>query len=203
MLKLVTFNAGLAVGVLPYATERVPHVGRALAELDADLLFLQEVWLESQWDAVVARTRARFPHVFRPPAAARITHGACSPEEVAPLVACARSNCDGLTGDDANDVLRSLRSARYARQVSSKLLVVEEAFVARGKGVLVMPRFTAENPRRGAFPVELRMPDGTTRQVQAEMEVAHMRGALAPYAMYRLHVASPDEVPTSTEIWAL
>lgn len=87
--------------------------------------------------------------------------------------------------------------------MSERLLVVEEAFVARGKGVLVMPRFTSETPRRGAFPVELRMPDGSTREVQAEMEVAHMRGALAPYAMYRLHVAGPDEIPAGTEIWSL
>lgn len=81
--------------------------------------------------------------------------------------------------------------------------MVEEAFVARGKGVLVMPRFTAEAPRRGAFAVRLKMPDGSTRDVQAEMEVSHMRGALAPYAMYRLHVASPDEIPAGTEIWTL
>jgi hypothetical protein len=86
---------------------------------------------------------------------------------------------------------------------SEKLLVVEEAFVARGKGVLVTPRFTAETPRRGKFVVRLKRPDGTTHDVEAEMEVAHMRGALAPYAMYRLHVAAPDEVPPGTEIWAL
>lgn len=83
------------------------------------------------------------------------------------------------------------------------LLVVEDAFVARGKGVLVAPRFTAESPRRGAFPVRLRLPDGSTREVQAEMEVAHMRGALAPYAMYRLHVPAPEDIPRGTEIWSL
>jgi hypothetical protein len=86
---------------------------------------------------------------------------------------------------------------------STRLLVVEEAFVARGKGVLVMPRFTAETPRRGAFAVRLKFPDGTEKDVQAEMEVAHMRGALAPYAMYRLHAVTPEEVPAGTEIWAL
>lgn len=114
-MKLVTFNAGLAVGVLPYATERVPHVARALAELDADLLFLQEVWLESQWDAVVAATRARFPHVFRPPAAARITHGACSPDEVAPLAECARRHCAGLEGGELGQcVVRHCAQTAFA-----------------------------------------------------------------------------------------
>lgn len=86
---------------------------------------------------------------------------------------------------------------------SRKLLVVEEAFVARGKGVLVMPRFTAETPRRGMFMVHLKIPDGSTRDVRAEMEVSHVRGALAPYAMYRLHVGSPEEIPAGTEIWSL
>jgi endonuclease/exonuclease/phosphatase family metal-dependent hydrolase len=118
MLKLVTFNAGLAVGVLPYATERVPHVARAIAELDADLVFLQEVWLDSQWDAVVAAARARFPHFFRPPAAARVTHGACSPEEVAPLSECARRHCDGLEGDELGQcVVR--RCAQHAFSMSA------------------------------------------------------------------------------------
>jgi hypothetical protein len=91
---------------------------------------------------------------------------------------------------------------KYHERVTEKLLVVEEAFVARGKGVLVMPRFTAETPRRGSFSVHLRLPDGSTREVQAEMEIAHMRGNLAPYAMYRLHVATPEEVPAGTEIWS-
>ncbi len=86
--------------------------------------------------------------------------------------------------------------------MSEKLLVVEEAFVARGKGVLVMPRFTTESPRRGSFAVHLRFPDGSEREVQAEMEVSHVRGSLAPYAMYRLHGVAPEDVPAGTEIWS-
>jgi hypothetical protein len=85
---------------------------------------------------------------------------------------------------------------------AEKLLVVEEAFVARGKGVLCMPRFTAESPRRGTFAVTLRLPDGTERDARAEIEVAHMRGRLAPYAMYRILDGTPDEIPRGTEIWS-
>lgn len=84
---------------------------------------------------------------------------------------------------------------------SERLLVVEEAFVARGKGVLLMPRFTATSPPRGAFAVRLRLPDGTERATTAVVEVAHMRGALAPYAMYRLPELAPEEVPAGTELW--
>ena len=90
----------------------------------------------------------------------------------------------------------------YNRLMAGRLLVVEDAFVAKGPGVLVMPRFTASAPPKGKIPVQLRLPDGTTRDVLAEVEVAHMRGPLPPFAMYRLHGLSPDEVPVGTEIWS-
>lgn len=86
--------------------------------------------------------------------------------------------------------------------MSERLLSVQDAFVAKGPGVLVMPRFTAAAPPKGKIAVQLRLPDGTTRDVQAEVEVAHMRGPLPPFAMYRLHGVTPEEVPPGTEIWS-
>ena len=83
------------------------------------------------------------------------------------------------------------------------LLVVEEAFVARGKGVLLMPRFSFvgrdDMPRTG-FPVRLVLPDGTSRLTTAQIEVAHMQGKLALYAMYRLPEVVLDDVPTGTKV---
>jgi hypothetical protein len=84
-----------------------------------------------------------------------------------------------------------------------RLLAVEEAFVAKGPGVLVMPRFTTATPPRGKFAVQLRFADGTTRDTTAEVEVAHMRGPLPPFAMYRLHGLTPEDVPAGTEIWSV
>jgi hypothetical protein len=86
--------------------------------------------------------------------------------------------------------------------MAERLLVVEEAFVARGRGVLVMPRFTTTSPPKGVIPVRLRLPDGTERATTALVEVAHMRGALAPYAMYRLPELAPGDVPAGTELWS-
>jgi len=83
----------------------------------------------------------------------------------------------------------------------TKLLTVEEAFVARGKGVLLLPRFTAEGPQPAKLNVRLVLPDGSTRETIATVEVAHMRGALAPYAMYRLPELTPEDVPANTEVW--
>ncbi len=98
-LRLATFNAGLAVGVLPHALERLPHVVSALANLEVDLLFVQEFWLDPHWEALCAAARARFPHAFRAAPAEAPRHGVCTQEEVAPLVACARAHCAGLTSD--------------------------------------------------------------------------------------------------------
>lgn len=80
---------------------------------------------------------------------------------------------------------------------------MEDAFIARGAGVLVMPRFTTASPPKGKIAVQLRFADGTTRDLQAEVEVAHMRGPLPPFAMFRLHGVTPQEVPAGTEIWSV
>jgi hypothetical protein len=53
------------------------------------------------------------------------------------------------------------------------LLCIEDAFVAKGPGVLVMPRFSTANAPKGRFPVQLRFAGGATREVSAEVDVAH------------------------------
>jgi endonuclease/exonuclease/phosphatase family metal-dependent hydrolase len=94
-LKVATFNAGLAVGVLPNVGERLPHVLQALSGLDVDVLFVQEFWLESHWNGLRTRLRERLPHALRPKAlgAAR---GCCSEQELLPLRSCGSSRCAGL-----------------------------------------------------------------------------------------------------------
>lgn len=87
--------------------------------------------------------------------------------------------------------------------MADRLLTVEDAFVAKGAGVLVMPRFTAAAPVKGRFQVQLRFANGATRDVTAELDVAHMRGPLPPFAMYRLHGVTPEDVPAGTEIWSV
>lgn len=100
LFRAATFNAGLAVGLLPWPTERLPHVVGALAELDVDLLFVQEFWLEPHWDELVRAAARSFPHSFRAPPTQPAVKGACSEEELEPLVACARAHCDGRAGDE-------------------------------------------------------------------------------------------------------
>lgn len=95
MLRLATFNAGLAVGVLPRVTERLPHVIAALAALDVDVLFVQEFWLDAHWDELKLRLQSRLPHAVRP-AALNSKRGRCTAEQLSALRACADAHCAGL-----------------------------------------------------------------------------------------------------------
>ena len=87
--------------------------------------------------------------------------------------------------------------------MAALLLTVSDAFVAKGPGVVVMPRFTTASAPKGKFAVELRFADGTRREVTAEVDVAHMRGPLPPFAMYRLHGVTAEDVTAGTEIWSV
>jgi len=84
----------------------------------------------------------------------------------------------------------------------TRLLIVDEAFVTRGRGVLLSPRFTADG-RQGPLRVRLRRPDGQEREARAEVEVSHTRGTLPPYAMLRLPELTVEDVPSGTEVWVV
>ena len=85
--------------------------------------------------------------------------------------------------------------------VPSPLVVVAEAFPARGSGVHVTPRITVHSAPREAFAVRLRRPDGHETTAMAALDVAHIRGPNGAFAMVRLLGLSPDDVPVGTEIW--
>lgn len=96
MLRVATFNAGLAVGVLPHVTERLPHVIAALGALEIDLLFVQEFWLEQHWRRLCLAVQARLPHSLRPPPLADAASPVCSEDQLLPLMTCAQARCHGL-----------------------------------------------------------------------------------------------------------
>ena len=104
-LRVVTFNAGLAVGVVPYASERVEPLARALSKIEADLVCLQEVWLEKHWETITQWAATSLPHVVRPRpevvtgSNAMPEGAACSEKEVEPLASCVKSSCLGLASD--------------------------------------------------------------------------------------------------------
>ena len=84
----------------------------------------------------------------------------------------------------------------------SRLLVVEDAFVTRGRGVLLNPKVTADPAARAPFNVRLRFPNGDERATLAVYEFSHVRGPLLPFALVRLLELTPEEVPPGTEVWS-
>ncbi len=93
---VATYNAGLADNYVPWSNEREPFVTEALAELDVDLLCLQEVWQQESIDAIGAATSARLPEqLVEITAEAGADEPACTEEETTPLAECAHENCDG------------------------------------------------------------------------------------------------------------
>ncbi len=95
--------------------------------------------------------------------------------------------------------------ARYsfAMVAPRLLLVVDDAFPARGRDVTVSPRITVENPTRAPFAVRLRLPDGRDVSHTAVFEIAHIQGPLAPYALVRLQATTVDAVPVGSEVWTV
>jgi endonuclease/exonuclease/phosphatase family metal-dependent hydrolase len=92
-LRVATFNAGLAVGVLPHVSERSERVARALGELDVDVLCVQELWRESDWRSVARATASSLPHAIRAEPEPEALPFACSKQEVAPIDSCVRREC--------------------------------------------------------------------------------------------------------------
>jgi hypothetical protein len=82
------------------------------------------------------------------------------------------------------------------------LVVVTDAFVANGKGVLISPRVTVDKPVKGTFSLRMKLPDGSERVVTASMDVAHIQGKGGTFAMYRLLDVTPEDVPAGTELFA-
>jgi endonuclease/exonuclease/phosphatase family metal-dependent hydrolase len=95
VVRVATFNAGLAVGYLPNVRERLPHVVEALSALEVDLLFVQELWLDEHWGQLTGALAKRLPHAFRPPHVV-VASGGCTKEQLAPFIACANKHCAGL-----------------------------------------------------------------------------------------------------------
>ena len=64
-LSFATYNLGLAHGAVALAAERQPRILAAMADLDADVLCLQEVWWDEDVDALLEALGDTYPHHVR------------------------------------------------------------------------------------------------------------------------------------------
>jgi len=101
----VTYNAGLAVGFVPDAEGRLDDIGPALAELDVDVICLQEVWNDEQVAAIKAATSSAFPHQHWPEPS-QSDDASCASGELDSLASCLDdAGCADECVDEVDDCL--------------------------------------------------------------------------------------------------
>jgi endonuclease/exonuclease/phosphatase family metal-dependent hydrolase len=141
-----TFNVALAGNFITYEKERRQPIADALAQLDSDVVCLQEVWEQSDKELIAEAVKAKFPHTFfvkhdldtalddatdasgATPAAP--TTPPCSDTEAAGVVAkfdasvdCLRDNCttDAALGENAETISSACATSKCASKALSLL----------------------------------------------------------------------------------
>ncbi|RLB50051.1 MAG: hypothetical protein DRI90_24030 [Deltaproteobacteria bacterium] len=101
-LNVVTYNAGLAVGFVPGAAERVSITSEAIAGLTADVICVQEYFLPAQVTALETAAASSYPHtLFLDPDAGTTGPASCTTADLEDLQTCIEANgCDLVCGDD-------------------------------------------------------------------------------------------------------
>ena len=107
-LTFTTYNAGLAVAFVPSANERAPVVAEAVADLQSDVICLQEVWIPEHVALFESAAAKNFDHTYFP-AAQQETASApmCEAGELDALAGCIDSECGGVCDDELVDCLFS------------------------------------------------------------------------------------------------
>lgn len=101
-LTVVTYNGGLARGFVPYADDRAPLVSQAVADLEADVVCVQEIWLPEHVAQLSADATDTFPNqIFLEPFPdPNPGLPSCDASEVAPLLACFEEHCATASADE-------------------------------------------------------------------------------------------------------
>jgi hypothetical protein len=100
--KVLTYNVGLAPGLVPLSTPRIPHVAKAIADSDADVICLQEAWKPDAIEALRAVTGATPDRFFVGDTAGENEDrdDQCGSGHLNALAACARKYCSGVPDED-------------------------------------------------------------------------------------------------------
>jgi endonuclease/exonuclease/phosphatase family metal-dependent hydrolase len=64
-LTVITFNAGLPRGDIPSVDQRLPLTIAALEASGADVICLQEVWADADFETLSQEIQDTYPHIFR------------------------------------------------------------------------------------------------------------------------------------------
>jgi len=113
--RIATYNTGLAPGFVPLLAERQPLVGEAIADLDADVVFVQEVWTPESVSALREATSSAFPETVFPEPIPDTEPGApaCTVDELADLLGCIEQNCADASPDELVECVLSSCGAQF------------------------------------------------------------------------------------------
>jgi len=105
VLETMTWNVGLAPGVVPYATPRIKPVAQEIAKFrDLGVICLQEVWTQEARDAIVASLALPADQVYyvdtRGQGDDLKNINVCRPSQIDALASCARDACGDLPDEE-------------------------------------------------------------------------------------------------------
>jgi endonuclease/exonuclease/phosphatase family metal-dependent hydrolase len=94
-IKVVTYNVGLAPGIVRLAKQRTAAVAEELGRLDYDVLCLQEVWTEDDQDAILMSLNLPSENVYRVDTRGEGETGkdVCKPGQIQDIMACTQKKC--------------------------------------------------------------------------------------------------------------
>lgn len=198
-LTLATYNVGLAHGAVALAEQRMPHIVETLATSGADVLCLQEVWSDDDYEALAAALEAQYPFAFREKTEDSETNSfECNPIDVFQLDRCVKSECtaNGISAfecvenqcaedyEDLSDDCKLCLAANTTSPIKCTLVGAAEYAWDGRNGLAVFSRIPMDNTRYTAFDTAL-IKRGVLGATIAgnEIQCTHMTAALSavPY----------------------
>ena len=140
-LKVATYNVGLAHGYVAYSDERAKLLGPELAQIDSDVLCLQEVWQPEDQSRLTNDLKATFPYVLSIPAQPRLAsrNGICRMSDLLGgnrFLSCLGKFCLRKTGQEQTSCLiENCSSSLDALKVSNEQCAAA-LFAQVGQGTL-------------------------------------------------------------------
>jgi endonuclease/exonuclease/phosphatase family metal-dependent hydrolase len=139
-IEVQTFNLALAGAFVPNEAARRAPVIDAVANLDSDIVCLQEVWEQSDKDLVIAAASANFPHIvshttdFSTPITSPEDQNGEIPTpfatapcagyetELAAAVDCLAANCSTMPGSEAGQTTSTACATEFCVEAVATLL---------------------------------------------------------------------------------
>ncbi len=101
-LRVLTFNAGLAPGLVRYSAQRLAPAVQEVAKQDADVVCLQEVWTDAAREAAITALGLPPANVLYADTRGQNESGAdyCEPGDLNSMLSCVRSKCADEAPED-------------------------------------------------------------------------------------------------------